>query len=154
MAYPTPIRAAEFKSAYGPKYVPSVSKDLNFDRRTEMPAETSRAAWRRARFAQRSSYWHERLPFDLGAHARRKINFEWNTEALLTLPQSMGGLAEHETNNRDSSVRSASFGGAAAVGLLLYVSGIPRVQRDILQKIPFLGRYFTQPEIHPQDNPF
>lgn len=53
--------------------------------------------------------------------------------AFSTPAQSTGALGKHETNNRDSGVRSASFGGAAVVGLLLYVSGIPRVQRDVLQ---------------------
>lgn len=68
------------------------------------------------------------------------------------------------------SVRSGMFGGAAVVGLMLYVSGIPRVQSDVLQvissadtvemsftnkflqKVPFVGRYFVKAEVHPQDN--
>ncbi|EXU96817.1 ubiquinol-cytochrome C reductase complex subunit QCR10 [Metarhizium robertsii] len=87
MVYTTPVRAAEFKSAYGPKY--KFQPNIN----------------------------------------------GWNQTSLLR-----------------TGVRSASFGGAAVVGLLLYVSGIPRVQRDVLQKIPFVGRYFIQPEVHPQDN--
>ncbi|KID97897.1 Alpha-1,2 glucosyltransferase alg-10, partial [Metarhizium majus ARSEF 297] len=87
MVYTTPVRAAEFKSAYGPKY-------------------------------------------------KFQPNIKgWNQTSLLR-----------------TGVRSASFGGAAVVGLLLYVSGIPRVQRDVLQKIPIVGRYFVQPEVHPQDN--
>ncbi|QPH17899.1 hypothetical protein C2857_002815 [Epichloe festucae Fl1] len=53
-----------------------------------------------------------------------------------------------------NTLRTASYGGAAAVGLLYYVSGIPRVQEDILQKIPFVGRYFVKEEVDPQDNPF
>ncbi|OAQ68796.2 ubiquinol-cytochrome-c reductase complex subunit (QCR10) domain-containing protein [Pochonia chlamydosporia 170] len=89
MVYSTPVRAAAFKSAYGPKY--QFQPNLN----------------------------------------------GWNKTTLFR-----------------ASVRSASFGGAAVVGALLYVSGIPRVQQDVLQKIPFVGRYFVQPEVHPQDNPF
>ncbi|QLI65600.1 uncharacterized protein G6M90_00g019110 [Metarhizium brunneum] len=105
MVYTTPVRAAEFKSAYGPKYVPDVSNDADLDEGTEYKFQPN-------------------------------IN-GWNQTSLLR-----------------TGVRSASFGGAAVVGLLLYVSGIPRVQRDVLQKIPFVGSYFVQPEVHPQDNPF
>ncbi|CAG9980473.1 unnamed protein product [Clonostachys byssicola] len=51
----------------------------------------------------------------------------------------------------DSGAKSAAFGGAAGVAVLLYVSGIPRVKTDILQKVPFLGKYFIT-EVHPADN--
>lgn len=61
------------------------------------------------------------------------------------------------------------YGAPAAVAVLLFANGIPRVQRDVLQvrtnislyystmilipiqKIPFLGNYFRK-EIHPADN--
>lgn len=46
-------------------------------------------------------------------------------------------------NNYNRSVRSASFGGAAVVGALLYVSGIPRVQQDVLQVCYFRGTVFV-----------
>ncbi|KAF4974519.1 hypothetical protein FZEAL_8587 [Fusarium zealandicum] len=49
--------------------------------------------------------------------------------------------------------RLAMYGAPAAVGVLLFANGIPRVQRDILQQIPFLAGYFTK-EVHPADNPF
>ncbi|KAF5680089.1 alpha-1,2 glucosyltransferase ALG10 [Fusarium circinatum] len=47
--------------------------------------------------------------------------------------------------------RLAMYGAPAAVAVLLFANGIPRVQRDVLQKIPFLGSYFRK-EIHPADN--
>ncbi|KAM0082829.1 glucosyltransferase [Fusarium odoratissimum] len=47
--------------------------------------------------------------------------------------------------------RLAMYGAPAAVAVLLFANGIPRVQRDVLQKIPFLGNYFRK-EIHPADN--
>lgn len=70
-----------------------------------------------------------------------------------------------------SGTRLAFYGAPAAVGVLLFANGIPRVQRDILQvrpqrngsgtlttaltplpqKIPVLGDYFRK-EIHPADN--
>ncbi|KAM0432912.1 hypothetical protein ACHAPT_004617 [Fusarium lateritium] len=49
--------------------------------------------------------------------------------------------------------RLAFYGAPAAVGVLLFANGIPRVQRDILQQIPVLGDFFRK-EIHPADNPF
>ncbi|KAG6006981.1 hypothetical protein E4U21_006501 [Claviceps maximensis] len=87
MVFQTPVRAAEFKSAYGPKYA----------------------------FQPNLKGWNKTTMFRTG-------------------------------------LRSAPFGGAVVVGLLFYVSGIPRVKEDILQKIPFAGRYFVKAEIHPQDN--
>ncbi|KAG6006777.1 hypothetical protein E4U43_000399 [Claviceps pusilla] len=89
MVSQTPVRAAEFKSAYGPKYA----------------------------FQPNLKGWNK-------------------------------------TTMYRAALRSAPFGGAAVVGLLFYISGIPRVKEDILQKIPFAGRYFVKEEIHPQDNPF
>ncbi|QUC19805.1 uncharacterized protein UV8b_04046 [Ustilaginoidea virens] len=86
MVFSTPVRAAEFKSAYGPKY-----------------------------------------------KYQPHIN-GWSKTTILR--------------------KSASFGGAAVVGLFFYVSGIPRVQQDVLQKLPLVGRYFVKEEINPQDNPF
>ncbi|KAG5928415.1 hypothetical protein E4U42_000711 [Claviceps africana] len=89
MVFQTPVRAAEFKSAYGPKYT----------------------------FQPNLKGWNK-------------------------------------TTMYRAALRSAPFGGAAVVGLLFYVSGIPRVKEDILQNIPVVGRYFVKQEIHPQDNPF
>lgn len=84
----------------------------------------------------------------------------WTWACILSL------LAEQ--NN--STARSAAFGGAAGVAVLFYISGIPRVQQDILQvshaycgvrgrqakfrikKIPLVGRFFVKAEVDPQDN--
>ncbi|OAA66546.1 Cytochrome b-c1 complex, subunit 10 [Niveomyces insectorum RCEF 264] len=49
--------------------------------------------------------------------------------------------------------QTAPLGVAAAIGVLFYASGIPRVQRDILQKIPVIGGYFVK-EVNPADSPF
>ncbi|KAI1410298.1 ubiquinol-cytochrome-c reductase complex subunit-domain-containing protein [Hypoxylon sp. FL1857] len=48
---------------------------------------------------------------------------------------------------------AGAFGGVGLFAVIYYASGIPRVQRDILQKIPFLGGYFIK-EIPASDNPF
>jgi hypothetical protein len=39
------------------------------------------------------------------------------------------------------------------MGLLLFLDAVPKVQRDILQNMPFIGSYFTH-EVPPEDNPF
>ncbi|KAI0128125.1 ubiquinol-cytochrome-c reductase complex subunit-domain-containing protein [Hypoxylon sp. NC0597] len=48
---------------------------------------------------------------------------------------------------------TGAFGGVGLFAVIYYASGIPRVQRDILQKIPFIGGYFIK-EIPASDNPF
>ncbi|KAI8236261.1 Dol-P-Glc:Glc(2)Man(9)GlcNAc(2)-PP-Dol alpha-1,2-glucosyltransferase [Colletotrichum sp. SAR 10_99] len=48
-------------------------------------------------------------------------------------------------------VRAGGFGAAAGIAALFYTSGIPRIQKDILQKIPILGNQFVK-EVHPADN--
>lgn len=62
----------------------------------------------------------------------------------------------------------AGFGGVALFGVIFYASGIPRLQRDVLQvctlnsfdktymltpsqKVPFVGNYFVN-EVPPEDN--
>jgi hypothetical protein len=85
----TPFRAAEFRSAYGPKY----TFQPNF------AGTTSRSAFR-------------------------------------------------------VGLKTAGFGASLGVALILFVSGIPRVQKDILQKLPFVGGSFVKQPPHPADNPF
>ncbi|KAK4580508.1 hypothetical protein LTR86_000711 [Recurvomyces mirabilis] len=46
-----------------------------------------------------------------------------------------------------------SFGAAAGIFALFFFDGVPRVQRDILQKIPFIGSFYKH-EVPPEDNPF
>ncbi|KAM4060500.1 ubiquinol-cytochrome-c reductase complex subunit (QCR10) domain-containing protein [Hirsutella rhossiliensis] len=89
MVSPTPFRAAEFRSAYGPKY--QFQPNLNGMNKTALT----------------------RLGF-----------------------------------------RTAFFGGAAGVAALLFVSGIPRVRQDVLQKLPFVGNLFIKEEPPASDNPF
>ncbi|EFX06148.1 hypothetical protein CMQ_4217 [Grosmannia clavigera kw1407] len=50
-------------------------------------------------------------------------------------------------------IQTGPFAVAAAVAALFYTSGIPRIQTDILQKIPVVGSYFTK-EVNPADSPF
>ncbi|KAF4509064.1 hypothetical protein G6O67_005370 [Ophiocordyceps sinensis] len=89
MVSPTPFRASEFRSAYGPKY-------------------------------------------------HYQLNLKGMNKTALT---RLG-------------FRTALFGGAAGVAALLFVSGIPRVRQDVLQKVPFLGNLFIKEEVPASDNPF
>ncbi|KAK4110308.1 hypothetical protein N656DRAFT_781938 [Canariomyces notabilis] len=50
-------------------------------------------------------------------------------------------------------LKAGLFGGVALFAVVFYASGIPRIQRDILQKIPFVRQYFIK-EIPASDNPF
>ena len=45
------------------------------------------------------------------------------------------------------------FGASAGVFALFFFDGVPRVRKDILQKVPFIGDFFVH-EIAPEDNPF
>ncbi|KAI2814320.1 hypothetical protein CBS63078_5709 [Aspergillus niger] len=48
---------------------------------------------------------------------------------------------------------AGTFGVAAGTFALFFFGEIPRVRRDILQKVPFLDEYFDR-TIAPEDNPF
>ncbi|KAF1970123.1 hypothetical protein BU23DRAFT_474948 [Bimuria novae-zelandiae CBS 107.79] len=48
---------------------------------------------------------------------------------------------------------AAGFGGVAGFFALFFFAEVPRVRKDIMQKVPILGDYFIQ-EIPPEDNPF
>jgi hypothetical protein len=48
---------------------------------------------------------------------------------------------------------AAGFGGVAGVFALFFFAEVPRVSKDIMQKVPILGDYFVK-EIPPEDNPF
>ncbi|KAI0406894.1 ubiquinol-cytochrome-c reductase complex subunit-domain-containing protein [Xylaria palmicola] len=50
-------------------------------------------------------------------------------------------------------VKSGAFGGVALFAVIFFASGIPRVKRDILQNVPFIGDHFIK-EIPASDNPF
>jgi hypothetical protein len=47
----------------------------------------------------------------------------------------------------------AAFGASAGIFALFFFDGIPRVQTDILQKVPFIGDFYHN-EVAPEDNPF
>ncbi|KAH0082042.1 hypothetical protein KCU96_g6878, partial [Aureobasidium melanogenum] len=47
----------------------------------------------------------------------------------------------------------AGFGAAAGLFALFFFADIPRVRKDIMQKVPFIGSHFIR-EVAPEDNPF
>ncbi|KAK4632359.1 Cytochrome b-c1 complex subunit 10, mitochondrial [Fulvia fulva] len=52
-----------------------------------------------------------------------------------------------------AGIVAGAFGVSAGVFALFFFDGVPRVQKDIIQKIPFVGKFFIN-EIPPEDNPF
>lgn len=50
-------------------------------------------------------------------------------------------------------MKAGAFGGVALFAVLFYASGIPRVQNDILMKVPGLRNYYVK-DIPASDNPF
>ncbi|CAJ2513903.1 Uu.00g020220.m01.CDS01 [Anthostomella pinea] len=48
---------------------------------------------------------------------------------------------------------TGATGGVLLFAVIFYASGIPRVQKDILMKIPFLSNYYVK-EVPASDNPF
>lgn len=48
---------------------------------------------------------------------------------------------------------AAGFGIAAGTFALFFFGDVPKVRKDILQKVPVIGEYFVR-EIPPEDNPF
>jgi hypothetical protein len=55
------------------------------------------------------------------------------------------------TFEKTSAVKMGAFGGVALFGVIFFASGIPRVQQDILMKIPFIGNHYIK-EIPASDN--
>lgn len=60
-----------------------------------------------------------------------------------------------KTNYRttNSGGALAGFGVAAGIGAIFFLSDVPRVRIDIMQKLPIIGPYFEK-SIAPEDNPF
>ncbi|KAF2660763.1 hypothetical protein K491DRAFT_774384 [Lophiostoma macrostomum CBS 122681] len=54
---------------------------------------------------------------------------------------------------RKWGVMGAAYGGVAGFFALFFFAEVPRVSKDIMQKVPILGDYFVK-EIPPEDNPF
>ncbi|KAI2602137.1 ubiquinol-cytochrome-c reductase complex subunit-domain-containing protein [Hypoxylon sp. NC1633] len=73
-----------------------------------------------------------------------------------TIPQApirQVGYPAYKSPYGPNGFKAGAFGGVALFAVIYYASGIPKVKRDILQKIPFLGGYFIK-EIPASDNPF
>ena len=50
-------------------------------------------------------------------------------------------------------VTMTGFGVAAGTFAIFFFGEVPKVRKDILQKVPLIGDYFVR-EIPPEDNPF
>ncbi|KAF2710916.1 hypothetical protein K504DRAFT_453948 [Pleomassaria siparia CBS 279.74] len=59
----------------------------------------------------------------------------------------------HQIFPPSSGVLAGGFGGVAGIFALFFFAEVPKVSKDIMQKVPILGSYFVK-EIAPEDNPF
>jgi hypothetical protein len=50
-------------------------------------------------------------------------------------------------------ITAVGFGAVAGTIAIFFAAEIPRVSKDIMQKVPILGPYFHN-EVPPEDNPF
>ena len=71
----------------------------------------------------------------------------------LTLTSAACRVFENDANIQYSAIMAAAFGVVAGTGALLFLDGVPRVQRDILAKVPIIGPFFVH-DVPPEDNPF
>ncbi|KAL7276106.1 hypothetical protein RUND412_000924 [Rhizina undulata] len=51
-------------------------------------------------------------------------------------------------------VSAGAFSGVAGMTAIYFLEGVPRVQRDILQKLPVIGEYWRNRGKPASDNPF
>ncbi|OCK76376.1 hypothetical protein K432DRAFT_385491 [Lepidopterella palustris CBS 459.81] len=70
-----------------------------------------------------------------------KYKAQWNFHGLTT-----GRMINY-------GMTAGAFGGVAGIFLIFFFSDLPRVRKDIMQKVPVIGDYFVR-EIPPEDNPF
>ncbi|RPA87506.1 hypothetical protein BJ508DRAFT_320518 [Ascobolus immersus RN42] len=53
------------------------------------------------------------------------------------------------------ALSAAGFGGVALVGALFFLNAVPRVRRDVLERLPVVGNYWIgKGELPASDNPF
>lgn len=57
------------------------------------------------------------------------------------------------TRAKQLGMTLGAFGGVAGFFALYFFGDVPRVRKDIYEKLPVVGRYFVK-EIPPSDNPF
>ncbi|KAB5572141.1 ubiquinol-cytochrome-c reductase complex subunit-domain-containing protein [Coniochaeta sp. 2T2.1] len=64
--------------------------------------------------------------------------------------QERGSCANRVEN---SGLKTGYFGAVGLFAVIYFASGIPRVQKDIMQKLPFIGNRFVH-TVPASDNPF
>jgi hypothetical protein len=57
------------------------------------------------------------------------------------------------TDDFASATTAGYFGVAAGIFAIFFFAEIPRVRKDIIEKVPIIGDHFKV-EIAPEDNPF
>jgi hypothetical protein len=70
----------------------------------------------------------------------------------LSCPSPSNFLTPQITNIfANSGITAASFGAVAGIFALFFFDEVPKVRRDIMQKLPVVGDYFVR-EVPPEDN--
>ncbi|MCJ1318237.1 hypothetical protein MMC15_003565 [Xylographa vitiligo] len=64
----------------------------------------------------------------------------------------ISGLKKHERRTI-IGITAGSFGAVAGIFALFFFSDVPKVRKDIMQKIPIIGDQFDK-SVPPSDNPF
>ncbi|KDN64157.1 putative null [Colletotrichum sublineola] len=151
MVSPARTQYPTYTSKFGPKYVFDCPRDPT----ALIPGVQHGAQrWRLDRFSGLEvggggilgpDHWLGGIPFGAGLRNRR--------EAETPIERDMDNRDFQNTmlTLDDSGTRAAGFGAAAAIGALFFASGIPRIQRDILMKIPVIGQVYVK-DIPPSDN--
>jgi hypothetical protein len=80
------------------------------------------------------------IPFNLSNHHPRITHFQ-------------PCLIQFANITPYSGTTAAGFGAVAGIFALFFFADVPKVRKDIMQKIPFIGNHFVK-EIAPEDNPF
>ncbi|KAH8201238.1 hypothetical protein TruAng_004628 [Truncatella angustata] len=75
----------------------------------------------------------------------------WTPKQLTGLSHGTGDKPANTCTN--SGFKAGAFGGVALFAVIFYASGIPRVQDDILKKIPGLSAFYDR-SVPASDNPF
>jgi hypothetical protein len=129
-----------FKSQYGPRYAP---------REERTPINWRSTATRREKLT-RIQLQHPQTQAR-PVHSRRSPQ-DVSQNHPSNSPNSPGTHHSNYTRNNRGPI-GAAFGASAGIFAIFFFDGIPRVQTDILQKVPFIGSFYHN-EIAPEDNPF
>ncbi|KAK4539296.1 hypothetical protein LTR36_000822 [Oleoguttula mirabilis] len=104
---------------------------------------------RRAQYGLESSGAPGIQPWSPRVHGYKSFKSRYGPD--YKLGRSIMGI--NMTNGMTLAYLAGGFGSVAGIFALFFFDGVPRVQTDILQKLPFVGEFYKH-ETPPEDNPF